>query len=175
MVFLINHLTPNPYCTESLLCAEGLSRVAAERNERIFPKITARLVFKIKSSFFSPFLVNGYILSCKCQKCKKIILSYIYKSSYGIAKMKFFIKFTYITAAVRQTAKDTELNYFLSYSTQNANIFVYLTLQNDYNKLEKILLQYAAGTNTASLQGDALRAEGACAHQWKSIGTWQPF
>ena len=59
--------------------------------KRFFPKITARLVFKIKSSFFSPFLVNGYILSCKCQKCKKIILSYIYMSSYVIAKMEFFI------------------------------------------------------------------------------------
>ena len=56
-----------------------------------------------------------------------------------------------------------------------ANILEYLTLQNDYTKLEKILLQYAAGTNTASLQGDALRAESACAHQWKSIRTWQPF
>ena len=39
-------------------------------------------------------------------------------SSYVIAKMKFFIYLTYITAAVRQTAKDTEFNYFLSYSTQ---------------------------------------------------------
>ena len=56
-----------------------------------------------------------------------------------------------------------------------ANIFVYLALRNDYTKLEKILLQYAAGTNIASLQGDALRAEGAWAHQWKNIGTWRPF
>ena len=87
----LNHLTLNPYCTESLPCAKGLGGAAAERNKRFFQKITARLVFKIKSSFFSPFLVNGYILSCKCEKCKKIILSYIYMSSYVIAKMKFFI------------------------------------------------------------------------------------
>ena len=43
--------------------------------------------------------------------------------SYVIAKMKFFLIFTYITAAVRQTAKDTEFNYFLSYSTQNCEHF----------------------------------------------------
>ena len=87
---IINPLTLNPYCTESLPCAEGLGGAAAERNKRFFPKITARLVFKIKCSFFSPFLVNGYILSCKCQKCKKIILIYIYiLSSYVIAKIKF--------------------------------------------------------------------------------------
>ena len=67
----LNPLTLNPYCIESLLCAEGLGGAAAERNKRFFPKITARLVFKMKSSFFSPFLVSGYILSCKCQKCKK--------------------------------------------------------------------------------------------------------
>ena len=65
--WLLNPLTPNPYCTELLPCAEGLGGAAAERNKRFFPKITARLVFKIKSSFFSPFLVNGYILSCKCR------------------------------------------------------------------------------------------------------------
>ena len=57
-------------------------RVSADRRPSVtkifFKKITAHLVFKIKSSFFSPFLVNGYILSCKCQKCKKIIISYIY-------------------------------------------------------------------------------------------------
>ena len=50
---LFNPLTPNPYCTESLPCAEGLGGAAPERNKRFFPKITARLVFKIKSSFFS--------------------------------------------------------------------------------------------------------------------------
>ena len=95
----LNPLTPNPYCTESLPCAEGLGGAAAERNKRFFPKITACLVFKIKSSFFSPFLVNGYILSCKCQKCKKIILSYIYMSSYVIAKMKFsFFRTTSLTS-----------------------------------------------------------------------------
>ena len=78
LLLLFSPLTPNPYCTESLPCAEGLGGAAAERNKRFFPKITARLVFKIKSSFFSPLLVNGYILSCKCQKCKKI-LSYIFQ------------------------------------------------------------------------------------------------
>ena len=51
---------------------------------------------------------------------KKKIISYIaYMSSYVIAK----IKFTYITAAVCQTAKDTEFNYFLPYSTQNCKHF----------------------------------------------------
>ena len=117
-----NPLTPNPYCTESLPCAEGLGGAVAERNKRFFPKITARLVFKIKSSFFSPFLVNGYILSCKCQKCKKIILSYIYVEL-CYSKNEIFQIFTYITAAVRQTAKDTEFNYFLSYSKQNCEHF----------------------------------------------------
>ena len=109
--YVINPFTPNPYCTESLPCAEGLGGVAAERNKRFFPKITARLVSKIKSSFFSPFLDNGYILSCKCQKCKKIILSYIYVEL-CYSKNEIFHIFTYITAAVRQTAKDTEFNYF---------------------------------------------------------------
>ena len=47
----------------------------------------------------------------------------------------------YITAAVRQTAKDTEFNYFYRILHKIANIFVYLTLRNDYTKLEKILLQ----------------------------------
>ena len=46
-------------------------KLSAERKNFFFPKITARLGFEIKSSFFSPFIVNGYILSCKCQKCKK--------------------------------------------------------------------------------------------------------
>ena len=106
-----------------------LSRVqkpSAERRPRVkkdfFPKITARLVFKIKSSFFSPFLVNGYILSCKCQKCKRIILSYIYVELCYSENGIFHI-FAYITAAVRQTAKDTEFNYFLLYSTQNCKHF----------------------------------------------------
>ena len=71
-------------------CAEDLGRAAAERKKRFFPKITARLIFEIKSSFFSPFLVNGYILSCKCQKCKKkIILLYIY----GIFILKIISKY----------------------------------------------------------------------------------
>ena len=118
----LNPLTPNPYFTNCLPCAEALGGAAAERKKRFFQKITARLVFKIKSSFFSPFLVNGFILLCMCQKCKKIILSYIYVelcySENGI-----FHTFTYITAAVRQTAKDTEFNYFVSYSTQNCEHF----------------------------------------------------
>ena len=89
-------------------CAEALGGAAAERKKRLFfPKITARLVFKIKSSFFSPFLVNGYILSCKCQKCKKIILSYV---ELCYSENEIFHIFTYITTAVRQTAKDTEFN-----------------------------------------------------------------
>ena len=79
----------------------------------------------------------------------------------------------YITAAVRQKIQSSIIFYRILHKI--ANFFVDLTLRNDYTKLEKILLQYAVGTNTASLQGDALRAEGACAHQWKSIGTWRPF
>ena len=45
----VNPLTLNPYFTKSLPCAEALDGVAAERNKRFFPKITARLVYKIKS------------------------------------------------------------------------------------------------------------------------------
>ena len=75
----------------------------AERNKRFFPKITARLVFKIKSSFFSPFLVNGYILSCKCQKCKKIILSYIYvELCYSENEIFHFFRTTSLTS-IRHT------------------------------------------------------------------------
>ena len=108
---VINPLTQSPYFTNCLPCAEALGGAAAERKKRFFPKITARLVFKIESSFFSPFLVNGYLLSCKCQKCKKIILSYIYVKSCYSENGSFHI-FTYITAAVHQTAKDTEFNFF---------------------------------------------------------------
>ena len=49
--------------TPILLFVSGVPKPSAERNKRFFPKITARLVFKTKSSFYSPFLVNGYILS----------------------------------------------------------------------------------------------------------------
>ena len=42
--------------------------------------------------------------------------------SYLIAKMKIFIPLC-ITTAVRQTAKDTEFNYFLCYSTLNCEHF----------------------------------------------------
>ena len=111
------NITTNPH--ELLKIRFG--GAAADRNKRIFPKITARLVFKIKSSFFSPFLFNGYILSCKCQKCKKII-SYIYVEL-CYSENEIFHIFTYITAAVRQTAKDTEFNYILPYSTQNCKHF----------------------------------------------------
>ena len=93
-IVMFNPLTLNAYCTESLPCAEGLGGAAAERNKRCFPKITARLVFKIKSSFFSPFLGNGYILSCKCQK-------YIYDNIFFLhvelcySKNEIFHIFTY--------------------------------------------------------------------------------
>ena len=68
--------------------------------------------------------MNGYILSCKCQKCKKIILSYIYiYVELCYSENEIFHIFTYITVAVRQMANDTEFNYFLSYSTQNCEHF----------------------------------------------------
>ena len=35
---------------------------------------------------------------------------------------------TYITASVRQTAKDKEFNYFLSFLHKTANILIYKTL-----------------------------------------------
>ena len=59
---------------------------------------------------------------------KKIILSYIYIYIYIYVELcysenEIFHIFTYITAAVRQTAKDTEFNYFLSYFTQNCEHF----------------------------------------------------
>ena len=53
---------------------------------------------------------------------KKIILLYIYVEL-CYSENEIFHIFTYITAAVRQTAKDTEFNYFLSYSTQNCEHF----------------------------------------------------
>ena len=53
---------------------------------------------------------------------KKIILSYIYVEL-CYSENRIFHIFTYITAAVRQTAKDTEFNYVLSYSTQNCEHF----------------------------------------------------
>ena len=102
--------------------AEGDWEVAPKRNFFFFQKITACFVFKIKSSFFSPFLVIGWILVCNVQKCSKMILSYIYMLSYVIAKTKIFIPLR-IAAAVRQTAKDTEFNYFLCYSTLNCEHF----------------------------------------------------
>ena len=120
---VLNPLTPNPYFTKSLPCAEALGGAPDKRKKRFFPKITAPLVFKIKSSFFSPFLVNGYILSCKCQKCKKIILSYIYVEL-CYSENEIFHIFTYITAAVRQTAKDTEFNYFYRILHKIANILI---------------------------------------------------
>ena len=53
---------------------------------------------------------------------KKKILSYIYvKLCYS--ENEIFHIFMYITAAVRQTAKDTEFNYFSSYSIQNCEHF----------------------------------------------------
>ena len=75
------------------------------------------IYFILKITFFSPFLVNGYILSCKCQKCKKIILSSIYvKLCYS--ENGIFHIFTYITAAVLQTAKDTVQLFFIVFYTK---------------------------------------------------------
>ena len=81
----INPLTPSHYFTKWLPYAEGDWEVAPKQKVFFFfffslssfQKITARFVFKIKSSFFSPFLVIGWILVCNVQKCSKIILSYI--------------------------------------------------------------------------------------------------
>ena len=51
-----------------------------------------------------------------------MILSYIYvKLCYS--ENENFHMFTYITAAVCQTAKDTEFNYFLCYFTLNCEHF----------------------------------------------------
>ena len=49
-------------------------------------------------------------------------ISYIYVEL-CLSKNEIFHIVTYITAAVRQTTKDTEFNYFLSYSTQNCKHF----------------------------------------------------
>ena len=81
----INPLTSNPYCTESLPCAEGLDGAAAEHNKRFFPKITARLFFKIKVNFSLLFLSMVIFYHASVGNVKK------YMSSYVIAKMKFFI------------------------------------------------------------------------------------
>ena len=65
----------------------------------------------------------------QCSEMLKNDIIYIYMLSYVISKMKIFIPLR-ITAAVRQTAKDTEFNYFLCYSTLNFEHFgtVYKTL-----------------------------------------------
>ena len=47
-------------------------------------------------------------------KAKKMMLSYIYVEL-CYSENENFHTFTYITAAVRQTAKDTEFNYFLCF------------------------------------------------------------
>ena len=52
----------------------------------------------------------------------KKIISHIYVEL-CYSKNEIFHIFMYITAVVRQTAKDTEFNYFLSYSTQNCKHF----------------------------------------------------
>ena len=62
------------------------------------------------------FILQVSILS------EQIILSYIYVEL-CYSENEIFHIFTYITAAVRQTAKDTEFNYFLSYSTLNCEHF----------------------------------------------------
>ena len=104
-------------------CAEALGRAAAERKKRFFPKITARLVFEIKRVHFSLlFLPMVIFYHASVRNVKKIILSYIYVELF-YSENEIFHIFTYITAAVRQTAKDTEFNYFLSYSTQNCEQF----------------------------------------------------
>ena len=110
---------------------------AAERKKGFFPKIAARLVLKIKNSFFSPFLINGYILSCKCQKYKKIILSYM--SSYSESEVFHIV--TYITAAVRKRQKIQSSIIFYRILHKIANILIYKTLWNDQRKMEKILSQ----------------------------------
>ena len=74
---------------------------------------------------------------------KKIILSYVYVEL-CYSENEIFHIFTYITAAVRQMAKDTDFNYFYRILHKIVNILIYKTLRNDYTKLEKILLQ----TNT---------------------------
>ena len=53
---------------------------------------------------------------------KNNIIIYIYVEL-CYSENEIFHIFTYITAAVRQTAKDTEFNYVLSYSTQNCEHF----------------------------------------------------
>ena len=66
---------------------------------------------------------------CKCSG-KYIDIYFILKITYYhiyvelcYSENEIFHIFMYITAAVRQTAKDTEFNYFLSYSTQNCEHF----------------------------------------------------
>ena len=53
---------------------------------------------------------------------KNDIIIYIYVELCD-SENENFHTFTYITAAVRQTAKDTEFNHFLCYSTLNCKHF----------------------------------------------------
>ena len=58
-----------------------------------------------------------------------IIIYTVYMLSYVIAKMKIFYTFTYITAAVRQTAKDIVQLFFMLFYTK-LQTFWYIRLGN---------------------------------------------
>ena len=97
------------YFTKSLPCAEALGGAAAERNKRFFPKITARLVFKI-SSFFS-FLSMVIFHHASIGNVKKYM-------SLCYSENEIFHIFTYITVAVRQTAEDRVQLFFIIFYTK---------------------------------------------------------
>ena len=85
--------------------------VSERRSEKKVFKNSQRAVFKIKSSFLAPFLVNVWILSCKHQKWKIMSFSYLNIELYYSA-IENFHTFVYIYRAVRVTAKATDFNFF---------------------------------------------------------------
>ena len=97
--------------------------VSERRSEKkVFFKNSQRAVFKIKSSFLAPFLVNVCILSCNHQKWKIMSFSYLNIELYYSA-IENFHTFVYIYCMVRVTAKATDFNYFFLKSTLKSDQF----------------------------------------------------
>ena len=119
---LLNSLPPRAYLTKRLPHAERFREWAAKRKKYFLKKITAGRVFKIKSSFLAPFLVNGWILSCNHQKWKIMSFSYLNIELYYSA-IDNFHKSAYIYCMVCITAKATDFNYFFLKSTLKSDQF----------------------------------------------------
>ena len=110
---VINTLPPKRLINFWTLNAGGVSERWPSASKRYFQKITARLLFWIKSSILAPFLVDLWILVCNVQIWKKIIIIYIYIELCYSAIVNFHI-YLYSTIAVGKTVIATELNIFSS-------------------------------------------------------------